>query len=102
MNAPTSNAASPIPVTTSPTLKALGGAVRPGGHLVLAAYATDADSSLVQVLTALHMQPGQPTPAWLEKTSWASPSALFPLLEISVSPPTFGWETANDSGVAGI
>ena len=82
-----SNAASLIPANTPPTLKALGGAVRPGGHLVLAAYATDADSSLVQVLAALHLRPGQPAPAWLGQTRWASPLAPFPLLEIAVSPP---------------
>ena len=75
---PPSNAASLIPANTPPTLKALGGAVRPGGHLVLAAYATDADSSLVQVLAALHPRPGQPAPAWLGQTSWASPLAPFP------------------------
>ena len=85
--APPSNAASLIPANTPPTLKALGGAVRPGGHLVLAAYATDADSGLVQVLATLHLRPGQPAPAWLEQTSWASPLASFPLLEIAVSPP---------------
>ena len=85
--APPSNAASLIPANTPPTLKALGGAVRLGGHLVLAAYATDADSSLVQVLAALHLRPGQPAPAWLEQTRWASPLAPFPLLEIAVSPP---------------
>ena len=85
--APPSNAASLIPANTPPTLKALGGAVRPGGRLVLAAYATDADSSLVQVLAALHLRPGQPAPAWLEQTRWASPLAPFPLLEIAVSPP---------------
>ena len=85
--APPSNAASLIPANTPPTLKALGGSVRPGGHLVLAAYATDANSSLVQVLAALHLRPGQQAPAWLQQTRWASPLAPFPLLEIAVSPP---------------
>ena len=107
---PTANAAALLPANTPPTLKALGGAVRPGGHLVLAAYATDADSEVVQLLAALHLQPGQRAPAWLGRTSWAAPLGPHPLLQIGVSPPAdaapatyiFELSAADDGGLSAL
>ena len=106
-NAPASEAASLLPANTPPTLKALGGAVRPGGHLVLAAYAMDADSEVVQLLATLHLQPGQRAPAWLGQTRWAAPLGPHPLLQIAVSPPAdaapatyiFELSAADDGGL---
>ena len=105
-----SEVAALLPANTPPTLKALGGAVRPGGRLVLAAYATDADSEVVQLLAALHLQPGQRAPSWLGRTSWAAPLGPHPLLQIAVSPPAdaapatyiFELSAADDGGLSAL